>query len=246
MAQPLYFVGTAAWTVPALVRSSFPEEGSHLERYAQVFRGVEINTSFYRDHQAKTYERWAKSVPGAFLFAVKLSQVFTHDEALAVSEDVLAANLAAIKSLGEKLGVILIQLPPKLAFHGPTVKTFFQHFRRHYSGPAVIEPRHKTWSSEEALEVLKEYEIGKVRADPEPCPTDWRFQETSKHLYVRWHGTPEIYKSRYEKKDLETLAIELQGLQHRYESIWVIFDNTTFGFATVNAIEFEEILSIQG
>lgn len=241
--SPGFLIGTAAWSIPAPAKPLFGDVGSHLERYARVLKGVEINTSFYRDHKAQTYERWARSVPADFRFTVKLSQVFTHDLALDVEEAELAENLSAILNLGEKLGVILIQLPPKLVFHTKTVRSFFEKFRRSYIGGAVIEPRHISWSSDDALALLKEFHIGKVRADPEPCASDWRFQlETSKVLYVRWHGSPVIYESRYEKADLDALSVELSGVAHHFESIWVVFDNTTFGWATVNALEFQEII----
>jgi uncharacterized protein YecE (DUF72 family) len=238
-----FLVGTAAWTIPAAAKTLFGQEGSHLERYADALQSVEINTSFYRDHQANTYARWARSVPADFRFSVKLSRRFTHDLALKVSEDELAKNLPSILSLGDKLGVILMQLPPKLSFQNATARDFFKSLRKNYDGDAVIEPRHRSWSSDEALSLLKEFSIGKVRADPEPCASDWRFQqETSKALYIRWHGTPDIYESRYSKTALETLACELEAVAHRFASIWIIFDNTTFGWATVNALEFQEII----
>jgi uncharacterized protein YecE (DUF72 family) len=66
------YVGTAGWSVPKEHAAAFPVEGSHLERYAQVFGAVEINSSFYRPHRRTTYERWAASVPETFQFAVKV------------------------------------------------------------------------------------------------------------------------------------------------------------------------------
>jgi uncharacterized protein YecE (DUF72 family) len=65
-------IGTAGWSFPRTLED-FPAEGTGLERYAAVFNGVEINSSFYRPHQRKTYERWAASTPAGFRFAVKVA-----------------------------------------------------------------------------------------------------------------------------------------------------------------------------
>ncbi len=75
-------IGTAGWSIPKEHAAAFPAEGSHLQRYAQVFGAVEINSSFYRPHRRTTYERWAASVPEAFRFAVKVPKTITHEHRL--------------------------------------------------------------------------------------------------------------------------------------------------------------------
>ena len=75
-------IGCAGWSIHKDVAGAFPDEGSHLERYAAVFPAVEINSSFYRPHQPQTYARWAASVPEAFRFSVKLPRSITHDARL--------------------------------------------------------------------------------------------------------------------------------------------------------------------
>ena len=61
-------IGTAGWSIPRIHQVHFPAEGSHLARYAAVFSGAEINSSFYRPHRRSTYERWAASTPDGFRF----------------------------------------------------------------------------------------------------------------------------------------------------------------------------------
>src|SRR3984957_19162317 len=80
-ASPLR-VGTAGWSVPSRYAAEIPAGGSHLERYARRFDAVEINSSFYRSHQRKTYERWAQSTPQGFRFSVKVPKAMTHDQRL--------------------------------------------------------------------------------------------------------------------------------------------------------------------
>jgi uncharacterized protein YecE (DUF72 family) len=76
------FIATAAWSIPKSVANRFPEMGSGLERYAAVFNGVEINSTFYRHHQKKTFARWASAVPEHFRFAVKIPREITHEARL--------------------------------------------------------------------------------------------------------------------------------------------------------------------
>jgi uncharacterized protein YecE (DUF72 family) len=89
--------------------------GSHLERYARRLNVAEINSSFYRPHQRKTYERWAQSTPAGFRFSVKVQKAMTHEQGLAGCGALLDGFAAEVAGLGGKLGVLLVQLPPKLA-----------------------------------------------------------------------------------------------------------------------------------
>ena len=74
-------IGCAGWSIASAHAADFPREGSHLERYAQVFDAVEIDSSFYRPHQRKTYARWAVSTPRDFRFAVKMPKIISHQNA---------------------------------------------------------------------------------------------------------------------------------------------------------------------
>lgn len=118
------FVGCAGWSLPREHWPAFSEEGSHLQRYASRFNAVEINSSFYRPHLPKTYERWAQSVPSAFRFSVKVPRRITHELRLRHCEAALDEFLAQCLHLGERLGCLLVQLPPSLN-HEPDVAGAF-------------------------------------------------------------------------------------------------------------------------
>lgn len=111
MPPPLH-LGTAGWALPRAEQPVFPPEGTHLQRYAARFPAVEINSSFHRPHAPATYARWSASVPDHFRFAVKAPKTITHERRLADAEDRLDAFLAQVSGLGEKLGCLLLQLPP--------------------------------------------------------------------------------------------------------------------------------------
>jgi uncharacterized protein YecE (DUF72 family) len=243
MQNDKFRIGTAAWAVPKALSESFESEGTHLQRYSKVLNAVEINTSFYRDHKADTYEKWAKSTPDSFRFAVKLSKVFTHEDQLVVDPQQLKTVVEGIMRLGPKLAVILIQLPPKLSFEEGKVRKFFEQLRSLYQGPIALEPRHKSWVSAEALSVLEDFDVGKVIADPEPCPASLEFQKATQDVcYLRWHGSPVIYESRYEEDSMQALKLRAEELSRDFNEVWIIFDNTTFGWATVNALEMKSML----
>lgn len=234
-----FFIGTAGWNIPIDSRASFPATGSHLERYAQGLSGVEINSSFYRHHMPVTYRRWAQSTPAHFRFSVKLAKAFTHEAKLVPSGSALRTCLEGVAELGEKWGALLVQLPPSLVFEKGRAENFLGFLKEHCPVPVVWEPRHASWTHAEALSLLERFAVGKVIADPEPCPAPLlRTDETFR--YYRLHGSPEIYRSRYRGPYLARLAQAFRAAPA--SRIWCIFDNTTFGWATTNALELKELL----
>jgi uncharacterized protein YecE (DUF72 family) len=239
------FIGTAGWTVPKQNGAAFPGEGTHLERYAICLNGVEINSSFYREHKAATYRKWADSTPKNFRFSVKLSKVFTHVQKLEIKPDELSVSLQALQELGPKLGVLLVQLPPSLQYDAKVASSFFAQLKKTYTGPLALEPRHLSWLSPEGLDLFQQFGISKVIADPERCPLDLEKVASSGMLYLRLHGTPDIYKSQYETNTVKMYLQQI--LKHRQElqTAWCIFDNTTFGHATFNALEMSEMTSAE-
>jgi uncharacterized protein YecE (DUF72 family) len=132
----------------------FPAEGSHLERYAQRFDAVEIDTSFYRPHRRETYERWAASTPAGFRFAVKLPQAVTHECRLIDAMPAFEEFAEQVEGLGDKLGALVVQLPPSLAFDAEVMRRFFAALRRRHSGAVVLEPRHRSWFTPQVDELL--------------------------------------------------------------------------------------------
>src|SRR3954464_15705052 len=123
-------IGTAGWSIPREAQPGFPGGGSHLERYAAVLPAVEINSTFHRPHRASTFERWAASVPRAFRFSIKLPRTVTHDQRLAASARLLDAFLSAFTRLRSRLGCLLVQLPPSLAFDARIARAFFIALRK--------------------------------------------------------------------------------------------------------------------
>jgi uncharacterized protein YecE (DUF72 family) len=233
--SPLY-VGTAGWTLPRDVQPRFPAEGSHLRRYAAVLPAAEINTSFYRSHRAATWARWAESVPGDFRFSAKLPRAITHTARLVDADAALDAFLAEVAALGPRLGCVLVQLPPSLQFDADVAGAFFTAVRERHAGPVACEPRHATWFTPEADALLAAASIARVAADPVRAPGADEPGGWPGLAYYRLHGSPRMYYSAYEPAYLAALALRIAEARRR-GPVWSIFDNTTLGAATANALD---------
>jgi uncharacterized protein YecE (DUF72 family) len=234
-------IGTAGWQLPKTHAAHFPGPGSHLERYAQQFNAVEINSSFHRPHRRATYERWAASVPSDFRFAVKAPREITHDLRLARAGAPLDAFLEQSGGLGRKLGVLLFQFPPSFAFDARTAGTFFRLLRRRYAGRVACEPRHPTWFTPRAEELLVRYRIARVAADPAVVPGAAEPGGWRSLTYFRLHGSPRIYWSAYEPEQIALYADKLA--KSKSAESWCIFDNTVLGAATENALTLRGLIA---
>ena len=231
-----YRIGCAGWAIAKAHSSEFPTAGSHLEQYAARFPAVEINSSFYRLHRPATYARWAASVPDDFRFSAKVPRAITHDQRLAAADVLLNVFLSEVTSLGPKLACLLVQLPPSLTYDKATVDEFLLDLRAQYSGPVVFEPRHPSWFTPEVSTRLAEHRVSQVAADPACVPAAAEPAGWPELVYVRLHGSPDIYYSAYDERYLDHLARRLRGLAARTNEIWCIFDNTAGSAATPNAL----------
>lgn len=248
------FVGGAGWSIPREHASQFAATvedgdtaGTHLTRYARRLPAVEINSSFYRSHRPATYARWAASVPAHFRFSVKMPRQITHIQRLRETEEMLTGFVGEAEALGEKLGSILVQLPPSLVFAEAAASGFFAAVRERFGGFIVCEPRHASWFHPDAEAVMQHYHVARVAADPVmPVPEAAEPGGWRGILYYRLHGSPQIYYSAYSE---EYLAVMVQTLKQGLagvatEAVWCIFDNTAAGAATANALRvFAEVKS---
>ena len=231
-----YRVGCAGWAIPKAHTSEFPPDGSHLQRYAARFSAVEINSSFYRPHRPTTWSRWAESVPDEFRFSAKVPKTITHKQRLSDAAPLLDTFLAEVTCLEPKLGCLIVQLPPSLVHDTPTVASFFEYFRSRYEGPVVVEPRHPSWFTPVVAARLYALRIGQVAADPAVVPEAAEPAGWPGIVYVRLHGSPEIYYSNYDEAYLDRLAARMREYGTRAHETWCIFDNTARFAATPNAL----------
>lgn len=234
-------IGTAGWSIARNAADRFPDEGTGLERYAAQFACTEINSSFHRPHRASTWERWRDSVPASFRFSVKVPKRITHELKLVDFEEALGTFLGEASALGDKLAVLLVQLPPKLAFDADVTRRFFGDLAARTPAAIACEPRHASWFAAEADALLGELCVARVAADPVRCegagePGGWRGLS-----YWRLHGSPAIYRSSYaDRIGAYKRALRAEAAAGRHT--WCIFDNTASSAATSDALALTEAL----
>nr|WP_202094921.1 DUF72 domain-containing protein [Sphingomonas aliaeris] len=163
-------IGTARWAIAAAERPRFPNEGSSLQRYASVLNGVEVNSSFHGPHRRTTWERWAKDVPESFRFAAKIPKEISHVRRLVDVDAPLDRFLEEAGGLGDKLAILLLQLPPSLEFDGDVAGAFLRSASSKTKASIVVEPRHGSWFSPQADDLLAGLGIARVAADPARIP----------------------------------------------------------------------------
>lgn len=236
------FVATAGWSVPREHAGLVTRAGTGLQKYASVLGAAEINSTFYRRHQLKTFERWRDSVPPSFRFSVKIPRSITHEAELASPAEPLAEFFEDVCGLGHKLGPVLVQLPASLAFNTRRARAFFRTLRRLYVGPVACEPRHPGWYGAAASALFTDYDVARVVADP-PRPLDARTPGGSRSLrYTRWHGSPHMYYSAYSDEQLWAL-VEATLQAGPGTQVWCVFDNTASGSALNDAHRFSAMLA---
>ena len=226
-------IGTAGWAIPAAVADRFPREGSGLERYAAVFDAVEINSTFHRPHKPATFERWATSTPESFRFSVKVPRAVSHDARLSDCDEPIGTFLGSLAPLRPKLALLLLQLPPSLAFEAQSAGRACDRLAR-LGVPLCCEPRHVSWFTPKADAWLVERRIARVAADPARHegagePGGWRGLS-----YWRLHGSPRPYYSTY--GDAVTAALAHRIEQEAAAEVWCMFDNTASGAAAADAL----------
>jgi uncharacterized protein YecE (DUF72 family) len=242
-------IGTAGWSLSREVATEFPGEGQHLARYARVLRCAEINSSFHRSHQPRVYERWAAQTPAGFRFSAKLPRSITHEGRLRRAREPLSRFLAEASALGDRLAVLLVQLPPSFAFEARPVRTFFSLLAQLHGGAVVCEPRHASWFTPAADRVLADLQVHRAAADPARWPQaaqpgGWLGEGGDGRgalVYYRWHGAPRMYWSRYEADWLAAQAMALRRWPADAD-VWCIFDNTAGGGAIANALELRALM----
>ena len=166
---------------------------------------------------------------------MKAPQEITHTRRLVDTETPLRHFLDDIAALGPKLGPVLLQLPPSLAFDPETAGAFFRTIRDHHPGPLACEPRHPSWFTEPAATLLTNARTARVAADPARTPEAATPGGWPGLVYHRLHGAPRIYASPYGEAHGAALAPHLIQAAATAET-WCIFDNTLTGAAAADAL----------
>lgn len=238
---PQVWIGTSGWHYKHWIGDFYPSKfpaQKMLGRYAQEFSTVEINNSFYRLPDGRTFDAWKKQVSPGFLFAVKASRFITHIKRLKDADDAVQLLLERAAPLGDALGPILFQLPPNWKLNVERLREFLGVL------PAgrqfAMEFRDPSWSVSPVYDLLRRYNVAF-------CIHDWREMGwpqavTADFIYIRFHGSGQRYGGSYPDSVLRGWASQIHDWSAQGQRIFAYFNNDIGGHAIRNARTLREML----
>ncbi len=227
-------IGTSGWNYRHWRGLFYPADlrtADWLLYYASAFDTVEVNTTFYGQPRETTVRAWVEATPPTFTFAVKMSRFLTHLKRLAPDDHSIDKFAALASWFGPKLGPVLVQLPPQLAFDAPRVTRFFERLPRH---DYALEARHPSWLSREAIAVLKSHGVAWCIADSSVYRT--ADAVTAGFVYLRFHGPAKMCDSSYDDRQLAAWAGRIARWQGRGLAVFAYFNNDVHGYALDDAV----------
>lgn len=240
------YIGTSGWNYEHWRGIFYPDDlpqNRWLDFYARHFDTVEINYSFYRLPERKTFEGWHNATPDHFSFTAKVSRFYTHMKKLALPEENLSRFLENATGLSEKLSAILFQLPPFWNVNIERLAQLAAYMNTQKILPGircVLEVRNKTWLSEDIFKLLEDNNISLCLADWPELPVDGPV--TADFVYVRRHGPSALYASCYSHKELESYARMITKWLTSGKNVYIYFNNDAMAWAVRNALELKEML----
>ncbi|MHC3475047.1 DUF72 domain-containing protein [Streptomyces sp. 7R007] len=232
------FVGTSGWQYKdwrgVLYPAGCPTR-LWLEEYTRHFATVEINNAFYRLPARETFEAWRERVPRDFTVAVKASRFLTHIKRLRDPEEPVDRLMTHAAGLGDRLGPVLLQLPPTLKADAGLLDACLACFP---PGTRVaVEPRHDSWWTPEVRKVLEARAAALCWADvlSRPSTPLWR---TADWGYVRFHQGRARAWPHYGRQALETWVERITRTWSADEDVYAYFNNDPTGAAVRDATVF--------
>jgi uncharacterized protein YecE (DUF72 family) len=154
--------------------------------------------------------------------------------------------LAESAGLGDSLALLLVQLPPSLAFDASVAERFFAVLGERTALALACEPRHPSWFEADADALLRHHRVARVAADPARVPAAAVPGGWPRLAYYRLHGSPRMYYSAYSAEYLAHLALRLRSSAAAGAEVWCIFDNTASGAALGDAVRLQDALRAAG
>jgi uncharacterized protein YecE (DUF72 family) len=246
------YIGTSGWHYKHWLGLFYPPEISgynELRFHAAHFNTVENNSSFYRVAKESTYKTWFRMTPAHYKFSMKLNKLITHIHRLELNDEVrekVQYILTSTQILKDKLGAMVIQLPPSFRFDVGKVEQFLTFFMaeiqvQEYRFDVAIEFRNKYWFTDEVYALLKKHNVALVAGQSSRYP-EVR-QITANFAYIRMHGPEKLFASKYSTEQLEDWASYISSISPQVKQIYVYFNNDYHGYALENAKELANLLN---
>lgn len=238
------YIGTSGWSYDHWQSVLYPPGTPARDRllwYGQRFGTVEINSTFYHWPREAAFATWYQRLPEGFLLSVKAPRGLTHASRLHAPEVWLERIWPPLQMLREKLGVLLVQLPPALPCDLPWLQYFLERV------PAwlrvALEFRHPSWQQEETFALLERQGVAYCVMSGAGLPCLLR--ATAPFVYVRLHGpdADHLYAGSYSDDDLRWWASRLAEWTTQGRDVFAYFNNDGGGNAVRNAEVLRRLVS---
>jgi uncharacterized protein YecE (DUF72 family) len=230
------YVGLSGWSYPDW-RKGFYEgvpQRRWLAHCAEHFNAVEVNATFYRLFPETTYAKWLAETPAGFAFAIKGNRFVTHVDRLQSPEAPLARQRESARALGERLRVVLWQMPPRFAKDIGRLDRFAAALAAWPEPRHALEFREPSWFDDETAARLAAAKLAVCLSDAGDWPC-WE-RVTTDLVYARLHGRPRTYYSRYDDATLARWAGRARGWADEGREVHLYFDNDAAGHAPYDAL----------
>ncbi|WP_345976999.1 DUF72 domain-containing protein [Sulfurimonas sp. HSL3-7] len=229
-------IGTSGFYYDHWIGRCYPDTISKhdlLPFFAQHFKTVEINSTFYHLPRRSTIEHWLETTPDDFIFTLKANRSITHRRRLDAALKEVMIFIHLIKPLKKKLGVILFQLPPYLKLDIGLLDAFISQLPKGYK--YAIEFRDVSWMDDVVFELMELHGIGF-------CINDFEQRQTPRiatapFAYIRMHGPQGRYRGKYDAQSIRALCETIHGFVKEGREVFCYFNNDMEGFAWQNAQE---------
>ena len=228
------------WRGPFYPRFLRPTD--RLAFYAEHFGTVELNVTFYRTPSADAFRGWRDAVPDDFVFAVKASRFLTHVRRLAEPEPSIDYLMDRIGILGDRLGPVLVQLPPSMTVDLDRLDRTLRAFGGRAA--VAVEPRHRSWFDPSAglCEFLRDHDAALVLADRHGPITP--IEASARWTYLRLHQGRATPRPCYGDRALRSWLHRLHTLPG-VDTAFVYFNNDHRACAVRNAMTFETFAGLR-
>ena len=260
-------IGISGYVYPGWRGRFYPEDlpaRRWLEFASRTFDSIELNGTFYSLKSPAIFKRWVDETPDHFIFAIKCSRYITHNLKLRNAKNALGNFFASgVLALGEKTGPFLWQLPASYGYTRERVSNFLDLLprsareaektarghddrvrdpltRASVDAPYrhAFEVRHESFFCDEFYDLLRAHGCALVLAD-----TAGKFpyaeEITADFVYVRLHGSTQLYVSGYTDSELDTWARKVRTWL-RTKDVYVYFDNDAKVHAPFDALRLRE------
>jgi uncharacterized protein YecE (DUF72 family) len=230
-------VGTSGWSYDHWEGIVYPPRAPQRERldyYVRRFQTVEVNATYYRWPADTVFAGWRERTPEGFRLTVKAPRGLTHVARLQRPEEWLARVEDGLRELREKLGVLLVQLPPSLEYDYPLLDYFLEKTPSWI--PTAVEFRHPSWhQQEETFALLERHGAAYCVMSGAHLPCILR--ATAPFVYVRLHGPDpnHLYGGSYSDEDMRWWAERIREWGAQGRAAWAYFNNDWEGNAVRNA-----------